>query len=169
MALENLKKVALVSLFAKVAPVSLWKKISLLSLFFVTKIGSGEFFKIKWLWWVFCKTNLAAAPHYWLKLFILQCSFCRTTPIWYPLFAQCTLHSRVRWISKLLKIKTGHLFSYVKLNFKASLFSCIFWFEAIFLGTRAVLVFRQYSSKNVAKTIENERFFKIGLKPTQKC
>ena len=83
------------------------------------------------------------------------------------------LNIRVRWIwskmIKLLKIKTGHLYSYVKLNFKASLFSCIFWFEAIFIGKWALLVFRPYSSKNVAKTIENERFLKIGLKPTQKC
>ena len=43
------------------------------------------------------------------------------------------LDIRVRWIwskmTKLLKIKTGHLYSYVKLNFKASLFSCIFWFS----------------------------------------
>ena len=48
---------------------------------------------------------------------------------------------RARWISKLLEIKTGHLHSYVKLNFKTSLFSCIFWFEAIFLGKSALLVF----------------------------
>ena len=70
---------------------------------------------------------------------------------------------------KFLKIKTGHLHSYVKLNFKASLFSCIFLFEVIFIGKWALLVFRPYSSKNVAKTIENERFLKIGSKPTQKC
>ena len=33
---------------------------------------------------------------------------------------------RARGISTLLKIKTGHMYSYVKLNVKASLFSCIF-------------------------------------------
>ena len=41
------------------------------------------------------------------------------------------VRSRARWIwskiIKFLKIKTGHLYSYVKLNFKASLFSCIFY------------------------------------------
>ena len=72
------------------------------------------------------------------------------------------LYSRGRWISKFLKIKTGHLYSYVKLNFKASLFSCIFWFEAIFLGKRALLVLVQN-----LKTAQNKLNFKIGLKPTQ--
>ena len=52
-----------------------------------------------------------------------------------------TMYNRARWIwserIKWLKIKTGHLYSNVKLNFKAGLFSCIFLFEAIFLGNRA--------------------------------
>ena len=34
----------------------------------------------------------------------------------------CWVCSRGRWISKILKIKTGHLYSYVKLNFKVGLF-----------------------------------------------
>ena len=52
---------------------------------------------------------------------------------------------RARWIwskeIKLMKIKTGHLKSYVKLNFKASLFSCNFWFEDSLLGKIALLVY----------------------------
>ena len=46
---------------------------------------------------------------------------------------KCT---RVRWFwpseQKMPKIKTGHMYSYVKLNFRVDLFSCIFLFEAIF-------------------------------------
>ena len=32
------------------------------------------------------------------------------------------VYTRGQWISKISKIKTGHLYSYVKLNFKAGLF-----------------------------------------------
>ena len=49
----------------------------------------------EWLWWVFWKTNLALAPHYWPELFILQCPFCRTTPIWFSLFAPA-LHAQCK-------------------------------------------------------------------------
>ena len=44
-----------------------------------------------------------------------------------------TLVIRVRWFGpskqKTHKIKTGHTSSYVKLNFRVGLFSCIFWFS----------------------------------------
>ena len=46
------------------------------------------------------------------------------------------LYNRAQWIGpseqKTPKIKTGHTYSYVKLNFRVGLFFCIFWFEAIF-------------------------------------
>ena len=42
------------------------------------------------------------------------------------------------WGPKSSKIETGHLFSIVKLNFNVGLFSCIFWFEAIFLSKSAI-------------------------------
>ena len=42
------------------------------------------------------------------------------------------------WGPKSPKIETGHLFSIVKLNFNVGLFSCIFWFEAIFLCKSAI-------------------------------
>ena len=46
------------------------------------------------------------------------------------------LSIRVRWFGpseqKTHKIKTGHTYSYVKLNFRVGLFSCIFLFEAVF-------------------------------------
>ena len=71
---------------------------------------------------------------------------------------------RARWIwskgIKLINIKTGHLESYVKLNFKASLFSCIFLFEAIFRGDWTLLVFWSCSRKNGLKLIKDVRFFK---------
>ena len=74
-------------------------------------------------------------------------SITRALSISHPVLCN-TMCMRACWIwskgIKLLKIKTGHLYSYVKLNFKASLFSCIFWFEAIFLGKRALLVFCQF-------------------------
>ena len=52
------------------------------------------------------------------------------------------LHIRAQWDRcwgpKSSKIETGHLFSIVKLNFNVGLFSCIFWFEAIFLCKSAI-------------------------------
>ena len=46
------------------------------------------------------------------------------------------LSTRAQWFrpseQKTPKIKTGHTYSYVKLNFRVGLFSCIFLFEAIF-------------------------------------
>ena len=78
------------------------------------------------------------------------------------------VYIRARWISKLLKIKTGHMYSYVKLNFKASLFSCIFWFEAIFRCKTALLVFWPSNWENGSKTVRKMRKAKIGSKPTQK-
>ena len=46
------------------------------------------------------------------------------------------LVGRAQWFGpseqKTPKIKTGHTYSYVKLNFRVGLFSCIFLFEAIF-------------------------------------
>ena len=42
------------------------------------------------------------------------------------------------WGPKSSKIETGHLFSIVKLNFNVGLFSCIFWFQAIFLSQSAI-------------------------------
>ena len=53
------------------------------------------------------------------------------------------IYIRVRqeswWAHILLKIFSGEFFSYVKLNFEASLFSCIFWFEAIFISNFGLL------------------------------
>ena len=54
-------------------------------------------------------------------------------------------NTRARW-HNLISTKYRHIISlwvnsYVKLNFKASLFSCIFWFEAIFIGKSTLLVF----------------------------
>ena len=80
--------------------------------------------------------------------------------------------NRARWNwfkkIKLLKIKTGHMYSYVKLNFKASLFSSIFWFEAIFCCKTALLVFWPYSWENGTKRAQKMEFSKIGSKSTQK-
>ena len=46
----------------------------------------------------------------------------------YKIYLVYSVHYRVRWIwskmIKLLKIKTGHLYSYVKLNFKVPVFTC---------------------------------------------
>ena len=46
------------------------------------------------------------------------------------------IENRAQWIrpseQKTPKIKTGHVYSYVKLNFRVGLFSCIFLFEVIF-------------------------------------
>ena len=57
-------------------------------------------------------------------------------PTWSLLFPPPLLCTRVRWFGpseqKTHKIKTGHSYSYVKLNFRVGLFSCIFLFEAIF-------------------------------------
>ena len=57
-------------------------------------------------------------------------------PTWSLLFPPPLLSTRVRWFGpseqKTHKIKTGYTYSYVKLNFRVGLFSCIFWFEAIF-------------------------------------
>ena len=53
-----------------------------------------------------------------------------------------TISSRAQWDRcwgpKSSKIETGHLFSIVKLNFNVGLFSCIFWFEAIFISKSAI-------------------------------
>ena len=73
------------------------------------------------------------------------------------------MNIRARWISKLLKIKTGHMYSYVKLNFKASLFSCIFWFEAIFCCKTALLVFWPYSWENGTERAQKMEFSKIAF------
>ena len=80
------------------------------------------------------------------------------------------IRARWNWFKKikLLKIKTGHMYSYVKLNFKASLFSCIFWFEAIYLDSWAFLVFWPYSWENGTKRVQKIEFSKIGSKSTQK-
>ena len=80
------------------------------------------------------------------------------------------IRARWNWFKKikLLKIKTGHMYSYVKLNFKASLFSCIFWFEAIFRCKTALLVFWPYSWENGTKRAQKMEFSKIGSKSTQK-
>ena len=74
--------------------------------------------------------------------------------------------TRGRWISKFVKIKSGHLYSYVKLNFRAGLFSCIFWFEAIYLGSWALLVFWSCSWENGTQRAQKMKFSKIGSKST---
>ena len=62
------------------------------------------------------------------------------------------LNSRVRWFGpseqKTHKIKTGHTYSYVKLNFRVGLFSCIFWFEAIFCCFSAFYIYPFLHGKN---------------------
>ena len=56
------------------------------------------------------------------------------------LFLKLDIWNRARWESKLLENVSGQLYSYVKLNFKASLFSSTFWFERSFLAESAFLV-----------------------------
>ena len=48
---------------------------------------------------------------------------------------------RARWNVQCHYFYSGRVDSYVKLNFKASLFSCIFWFEDSLLCKIALLVF----------------------------
>ena len=53
------------------------------------------------------------------------------------------IENRAQWIrpseQKTPKIKTGHVYSYVKLNFRVGLFSCIFRFDAIFCCFSGIL------------------------------
>ena len=86
----------------------------------------------------------------------------RLVPRTLPWGWSTSMEIRGRWISKFVKIKSGHLYSYVKLNFKAGLFSCIFWFEAIYLGNWALLVFWPYSWKNGPHRAQKMKFSKIG-------
>ena len=80
------------------------------------------------------------------------------------------LYIRARWIwfkgIRLLKIKTGHMYSYVKLNCKARLFSCIFWFEAILRCKTALLVFWPSNWENGSKTVQKKStFWKLAQNP----
>ena len=55
-----------------------------------------------------------------------------------PLPTTTTLPIRAQWECQNENFETGHLFSIVKLNFNVGLFSCIFWFEAIFISKSAI-------------------------------
>ena len=76
---------------------------------------------------------------------------------------------RARWNCQNQNHDPPHMYFNVKFNFKVSLFSSIFWFERSFRSGNAILVFGPCLWENASKTITNMRFFKIGLKPTQKC
>ena len=69
--------------------------------------------------------------------------------------------NRVRWFGpseqKMHKIKTGHTYSYVKLNFRVDLFSCIFWFEAIFCCFLAFYIYPILQGKNGQNKPENQQ------------
>ena len=115
------------------------------------------------LWWTrarFLRSTLFLAiillPISATSLIGEQCWCCM--PLFIHTILLLRLFIRARWILstgiKLLKIKSGHLHSYVKLNFKASLFSCLFWFEAIFLGKWALLFFCPCGRKNGSKMIK---------------
>ena len=62
---------------------------------------------------------------YYLKVFL------KTNIDYHPI-------SRAQWECQNENFETGHLFSIVKLNFNVGLFSCIFWFEAIFISKSAI-------------------------------
>ena len=65
--------------------------------------------------------------------------FLKIYPFWYPdLGGGSLVDSRAQWECQNENFETGHLFSIVKLNFNVGLFSCIFWFEAIFLCKSAI-------------------------------
>ena len=70
------------------------------------------------------------------------------------------LDSRTRWIGpsepKTPKIKTGHTYSYVKLNFRVDLFSCMVLFEAIFCCFFGILYLPYFTRKNGQNKPENQ-------------
>ena len=51
------------------------------------------------------------------------------------------MYIRARWNFQCHYFHSGRVDSYVKLNFKGSLFSCVFWFEDSLLCKIALLVF----------------------------
>ena len=65
---------------------------------------------------------------------------------WVPM---AVLPTRAQWESGwphiLNIIISGCMYSYVKLNFKAGLFSSTFWFERIFISKIGLLVFRLFT------------------------
>ena len=75
---------------------------------------------------------------------------------------------RARWNKKMSENVSYRVYSNVKFNFKPGLFSWIFWFEVIFLGNRALLVFWPCCWENGSKMVKKMQFSKIGFKPTQK-
>ena len=80
--------------------------------------------------------------HLYLTSFSPSCLYSNSLLTPPPLWRQIELGIRAQWDRcwgpKSSKIETGHLFSIVKLNFNVGLFSCIFWFEAIFLCKSAI-------------------------------
>ena len=48
------------------------------------------------------------------------------------------VNSRAQWECQNENFETGYPFSIVKLNFNVGLFSCFFWFEAIFISKSAI-------------------------------
>ena len=71
------------------------------------------------------------------------------------------LYNRARWIGpseqKMPKIKSGHMYSYVKLNFRVGLFSWIFWFEAIFCCFFGILYLPYFTRGNCQNKPENQQ------------
>ena len=51
------------------------------------------------------------------------------------------LDIRARWEHQFLNLVSRCMYSYVKLNFKADLFSSTFWFERIFISKIELLLF----------------------------
>ena len=86
-------------------------------------------------------------------------------------YCTSTLLTRAQWECQNENFETGHLFSIVKLNFNVGLFSCIFWFEAIFIARFALEVFTFYKrGKNMQnwQNCEKKTFFE-GQKRFPRC
>ena len=111
-----------------------------------------------WTMWSsdFCKTKTSCLTSFGRLLFEvsglttwkLHCvHLYGFSPVWmrrwafrFPAFNELkvSMDNRAQWECQNENFETGHLFSIVKLNFNVGLFSCIFWFEAIFLCKSAI-------------------------------
>ena len=66
------------------------------------------------------------------------------------------MDGRARWNKKMSENISYRVYSNVKFNFKPGLFSWIFWFEVIFFGKSALLVFWPCGWENGPKVINTQ-------------